>query len=51
MPLLDKNHSLLDNVSDVAEIQKNSLFLMVLKWMTRNKSIVFFCFAFGDCAS
>lgn len=43
MPLLDKNRSLLDNVSDVAEKHKKLITLaMVLKWMTKNKWIVFF---------
>lgn len=43
MPLLDKNRSLLDNVSDVAEKHKKLItFAMVLKWMTKNKWIVFF---------
>ena len=43
MPLLDKNRSLLDNMSDVAEKHKKLITLaMVLKWMTRNKWIVFF---------
>ena len=43
MPLLDKDRSLLDNVSDVAEKHKKLITLaMVLKWMTKNKWIVFF---------
>ena len=43
MPLLDKNRSLLDNMSDVAEKHKKLITLaMVLKWMTKNKWIVFF---------
>ena len=43
MPLLDKNRSLLDNMSDVAETHKKLITLaMVLKWMTKNKWIVFF---------
>ena len=43
MPLLDKNRSLLDNVSDVAEKHKGLItFALILKWMTRNKWIVFF---------
>ena len=43
MPFLDKNRSLLDNMSDVAEKHKKLITLaMVLKWMTKNKWIVFF---------
>ena len=43
MPLLDKDRSLLDNVSNVAEKHKKLITLaMVLKWMTKNKWIVFF---------
>lgn len=43
MPLLDKNRSLLDNASDVIEKHKKIVTLaLVLKWMTRNKWIVFF---------
>ena len=43
MSLLDKNRSLLDNMSDVAEKHKKLITLaMVLKWMTKNKWIVFF---------
>ena len=43
MPLLDKNRSLLDNMSDVAEKHKSLIVLaLILKWMTRNKGIVIF---------
>lgn len=43
MPLLDKNRSLLDNASDVVEKHKRIITLaVVLRWMTRNKWIVFF---------
>jgi hypothetical protein len=43
MPLLDRNRSLLDNVSDVTEKHKKLIILaVVLKWMTKNKWIVFF---------
>ena len=43
MPFLDKNRSMLDNMSDVAEKHKKLITLaMVLKWMTKNKWIVFF---------
>ncbi|MBE6199005.1 MAG: hypothetical protein E7138_01745 [Rikenellaceae bacterium] len=43
MPLLDKNRSFLDNVSDVTEKHKKLITLaIVLKWMTKNKWIVFF---------
>ena len=43
MPLLDRNRSLLDNVSDVTEKHKKLITLaVVLKWMTKNKWIVFF---------
>ncbi len=43
MPLLDKNRSLLDNISDVTEKHKKLITLaLILKWMTKNKWIVFF---------
>lgn len=43
MPLLDKNRSLLDNMSDVAEKHKGLITLaLILKWMTRNKVVVIF---------
>jgi hypothetical protein len=43
MPLLDKNRSLLDNMSDVAEKHKGLITLaLILKWMTRNKRVVIF---------
>ena len=43
MPLLDKNRSLLDNASDVVDKHKKLItFALVLKWMTKNKWIVFF---------
>ena len=43
MPLLDKNRSLLDNMSDVAEKHNGLITLaLILKWMTRNKRVVIF---------
>ena len=43
MPLFDKNRSLLDNASDVVEKHKKLImFALVLRWMTKNKWIVFF---------
>jgi hypothetical protein len=43
MPLFDENRSLLDNASDVVEKHKKLIvFALVLKWMTKNKWIVFF---------
>ena len=43
MPLLDKNRSLLDNISDVTEKHRGLIiFAMILKWMTRNKGVVIF---------
>lgn len=43
MPLLDKERSLLDNVSDVAEKHKKLILTaMILRWMTKNKAAVLF---------
>ena len=40
---MDKNRSLLDNMSDVAEKHKGLITLaLILKWMTRNKGVVIF---------